>query len=403
MTTFRYRALNAEGKRVSGRIEAQHESDACARLAATGVTPLKVAEASRRSPVRLGALARRRVSAEEVAALTREMSVLVEANIPIARGMRSIAEHEKNPALRDMVTDIAVMIESGEKLTTAFGKYESVFGDVYIESMRAAERTGTLASVTQHIADMLERNIEARDQLRRAMTYPAIVGMVVAIAMTVIIVFVVPRFAVIFETNGIPLPITTRLIRGLGDSVREWWWGYLLLGAAVVIGVTEHCKTPGGRMRTERLLLRLPYFGSILSAVTTARFSRVMSIGIDSGIEVIEAIGIAGRATSRPVFMVECEQLCERMRAGESFEAVLNTSKYLPNFARRLLGAGKDSTELAGAGRIIARHYARLSDNLSKSINTVIEPMITIAIAVIVLIVALSVFMPMWQMISINK
>lgn len=403
MTTFRYKALNADGRRVAGRIEAQHESDACARLAATGITPLKVSEVTRRSVIPSGYSARRKIRSEDISALTREMSVLVEANIPIARGMRSIAEHEKNPALRDMVTDIAVMIESGEKLTTAFGKYESVFGDVYIESMRAAERTGTLASVTEHIADMLERNIEARDQLRRAMTYPVIVGMVVAVAMAVIIVFVVPRFAIIFETNGIPLPVTTRVIRALGDSIHDWWWVYLLGAGGLAVAITEYWKSARGRMRIERLLLRTPYFGSILSAVTTARFSRVMSIGIDSGIEVIEAISIAGRATGRPVFVVECNHLCERMRAGESFEAVLNTSRYLPNFARRLLGAGKDSKELANAGRIIARHYDRLSDNLSKSVNTVIEPMITIAIAIIVLIVALSVFMPMWQMISINK
>jgi MSHA biogenesis protein MshG len=234
------------------------------------------------------------------------------------------------------------------------------------------------------------------------MTYPAIVGAVVAMAMTVIIVFVVPRFAIIFETNGIPLPLTTRVIRGLGDSVRDWWWLYLLGGAGVAIAAMEQWRSARGRLRIERVLLKTPYFGTIVSAVTTARFSRVMSIGIDSGIEVIEAIGIAGRATGRPVFVAECDQLCDRMRAGESFETVLNTAKYLPNFARRLLAAGKDSKELAGAGRIIARHYDRLGDNLAKSINTVIEPMITISIAIIVLIVALSVFLPMWQMISIN-
>jgi type II secretory pathway component PulF len=402
MTTFKYTALDCNGKRIVGRLDAQHESDACARLAATGVTPLKIREASRRPTVRANLTGRYKIRSQDIAELTREISVLVEANIPIARGMRSVAEHEKNPALRDMVTDIAVMIESGEKLTTAFGKYESVFGDVYIETMRAAERTGTLASVTEHIANMLERNLEARDQLRRAMTYPAIVGAVVAMAMTVIIVFVVPRFAIIFETNGIPLPLTTRVIRGLGDSVRDWWWLYLLGGAGVAIAAMEQWRSARGRLRIERVLLKTPYFGTIVSAVTTARFSRVMSIGIDSGIEVIEAIGIAGRATGRPVFVAECDQLCDRMRAGESFETVLNTAKYLPNFARRLLAAGKDSKELAGAGRIIARHYDRLGDNLAKSINTVIEPMITISIAIIVLIVALSVFLPMWQMISIN-
>ena len=141
----------------------------------------------------------------------------------------------------------------------------------------------------------------------------------------------------------------------------------------------------------------------MFTCVTTARFSRVMSIGLESGIEVIESIEIAGGATGRPVFQDECVRMCDRMRSGESLSDVINNAHGLPNFARRLFGSGKDSTELAKAGKIIARHYDRQSDYLAKNINTIIEPMITIAMAGIVLLVALSVFLPMWQMISINK
>jgi MSHA biogenesis protein MshG len=401
MTTYRYKAIDANGARTRGAVDAPGESEACRLLAAQGVTPIHI------SPVRPGSaglsLRRDRISAQEVAALTRELSVLVEANIPVARGLRSIAEHERNTRLRDMVTDIALMIESGERLTAAFGKYQAVFGEAYIETIRAAERSGTLASVTEHLADMLERNIETREHVRRAMTYPAIVASFVAVALAVIVVFVVPRFAVIFENNGVALPLSTRLIRGLGDSVRGWWWlyaGCLVGGGAIV---RQQWRSPAGRFRIESLLLRTPYIGAMLTAVTTARFSRVLAIGIESGIEVIEAIWIAGRSTGRPVFCAECERLCDRMRAGEPLESVVNCSQQLPSFARRLLGAGKESSEIAGAGRIIARHYDRLADHLSKNINTVIEPMITIAIAVIVLVVALSVFLPMWQMVSISK
>jgi len=151
------------------------------------------------------------------------------------------------------------------------------------------------------------------------------------------------------------------------------------------------------------ILHRLPYIGAMFTAVTTARFSRVMGIGLESGIEVIEAIEIAGGATGRPVFKAECVRMCDRMRSGESLPDVINQAHGLPSFARRLFGSGKDSLELARAGKIIARHYDRQSDHLAKNINTIIEPMITIAMAGIVLLVALSVFLPMWQMISINK
>lgn len=401
MSRFRYVALNPDGSRRSGRLDAPSESDAVRLLAESGVAPISIRACS--GGLRLSGPRRDRVTARDVAALTREISVLVEANIPIARGLHSVAEHEKNARLRDMVTDIASMIESGEKITSAFGKYQSVFGEVYIESIRAAEQSGTLASVTEHLADMLDRNLETREQVRRALTYPAIVVAFVALALGVIVVFVVPRFAGIFEANGVALPVTTRLIRAVGESVANWWWAYALGGLTTAEIVRRQWRSKAGRLRIESLLLRVPYVGEMLRAVATARFSRVLSIALGSGIEVIEAIWIAGRSTGRPVFVAECEQLCDRMRAGEPLAAVLNGSQQLPSFARRLLGAGKDAKELAGAGRIIARHYDRVSDHLSKNVNTVIEPLITIAIAVIVLVVALSVFLPMWQMVSVNR
>ena len=241
---YRYVGLDRSGKRVAGIIAAADEADASRILITTGVTPLGVSSGGKaRGRIRIST--GRAVTQEDIAALTRELSVLVQANIPIARGLRSVAEHERKPGLRDMVADIAGQIESGERLTAAFGKYEGVFGGVYIETIRAAERSGTLAEVTMHLADMLERNIETRSQLRRALTYPAIVMTFVAIAMTVIVVFVVPRFATIFESNGVPLPMATRLITAVGTIVQGYWWvivGVLLGGGACV---RQRLEIPG--------------------------------------------------------------------------------------------------------------------------------------------------------------
>lgn len=398
-TMFKYQAVDEHGTRNKGRIDAQNEHKAFQMLVERGLTPLTIRE-TRRSISILGS---RRITQLEIATLTREMSVLLEANIPIGRGLMSIAEHEKNPALRDMIFDIATMIESGEKITAAFNRYAHVFGDVYIETLRSAEKTGQIGPVASHLADMLERNIETTQQIKRALTYPMIVVGFVAMALSVIVIFVVPKFAKIFEANGVELPLTTRIIRAMGTSLTQYWWAYLMVTGVVIYSLYKAWHNEQGRFRIEKLLHKLPYIGEMFTAVTTARFSRVMSIGLDSGIEVIEAIEIAGGSTGRPVFQDECVRMCDRMRNGDSLSDVINRAQGLPSFARRLFGSGKDSKELARAGSIIARHFDRQSDHLAKNINTIIEPMITIAMAGIVLLVALSVFLPMWQMISINK
>ncbi len=397
--SFTYHAVDQGGKRRSGRIDATNEQGAFQMLLEQGLTPLKIRE----SKARLSLLRARRITQQEIATLTREMSVLLEANIPIGRGLLSIAEHEKNPALRDMIFDIASMIESGDKITSAFSRYEHVFGDVYIETLRSAEKTGQIGPVASHLADMLERNIETTQQIKRALTYPLIVVGFVILALSVIVIFVVPKFAKIFEANGVELPLTTRIVRTLGVSMTQYWWVYVLVSAVGIFTLVKAWRSDRGRFRIEKFLHRLPYIGTMFTAVTTARFSRVMSIGLESGIEVIEAIEIAGGSTGRPVFQAECVRMCDRMRSGESLTDVINRAHGLPSFARRLYGSGKDSKELARAGSIIARHYDRQSDHLAKNINTIIEPMITMAMAGIVLLVALSVFLPMWQMISINK
>lgn len=394
---FRYTALDRSGKRCAGTLEAGSEHAAYRDLASRGLTPVKL------MPVRpAGVKRRRKVSSEDVAALTRELSVLVEARIPIARGLVSVAENESNPALAEMVRDIASRIESGEKITEAFGRYRHVFGDVYIETLRAAEESGTLDSITAHLAVMLERGLETRKQLKRALSYPAIVITFVAIAMTVIVVFVVPKFAVIFETNGVALPITTRVVQAVGNAVTTRWYAFLGGLAAAVVALVMGWKSPVWRARFEVLFLRIPCLGPMLVAMTAARFSRVLGIAIGAGLDLTESIVMAGRATGRPIFVAETQRMAERMRGGASLPDVMRQSRYLPSFARRMLAAGKDSRELASASGIIASHYDRESDHLARSVNTLIEPIMTIALACIVMLVALSVFLPMWQMIKIN-
>ncbi|MEZ6243510.1 MAG: type II secretion system F family protein [Phycisphaerales bacterium] len=397
---YSYVALDSAGRRHRGVLEAASEQEAYRQVSSQGVTPVKISPKS--SSQFLSLSGRDAIKPVDIAAFTRELNVLVEAKIPLGRGLRSIADNETNVRLRDMVRDLAAMIEAGSKMTEALTKYKDVFGEVYIETMRAAERTGNLGEVSAHLADMLEKQIESGQQLRRALSYPVIVLLFVVLAVTVIVVFVVPKFAVIFEQNNVTLPITTRIVQAIGQSVKAGWWGYAAVLAGAIVSLIATWRNPKGRAFLERVLVRSPHIGKIIVASSAARFSHVLSICLGSGLDVIESIEIGGRATGRPTFIQECDRMGDRLRSGDPLPDVIRGSEYLPGFAVRMLSAGKDAKELGHASAVIARHYDREADHLMKKISTIIEPLMTIALAGIVLLVALSVFLPMWQMVKLN-
>jgi MSHA biogenesis protein MshG len=397
-TAFRYRAADSQGKTRRGTVMATDERDAYKRLTSAGLTPLDLAPHKPPAPL----FSWQRIKPEDIVGLTRELAVLTEARIPLDRGLASIAEHEGKPALTAMIRDIAARIEAGEPLTAALARHSHAFGEVYIETVRAGEKSGNLAGIMNHLADLLERQLETRQQVRRAMAYPAIVLTMVAVAVTVIVVFVVPKFAATFAAQGAQMPLATCVLQGLGLNIRENWYVYAgsLTGAITALGLAW--SRPAGRLAIERFLLRVPYVRKILVAVTTGRFARVLAISLESGLDLVEAVRIAGRSTGRPVFAGECDTMGDRLRSGEAFIDVVRSASYIPSFAKRMLGAGKDSRELAKSCAIVARYYDREASHLTKNVNTVVEPILTVAMAAIVLIVALAVFLPMWKMASLN-
>lgn len=396
---YEYTAASPNGQPSSGFVEAMGEQDAYRRLAARGLTPLKLKECRVRAPL----FSFNKIGSDDVAGFTRELGVLLEAKIPLARGLASIAEHNDKAAMRVLVRKIAVAVEAGMPLTQAFSEHPETFNEVYIETIRAAERSGNLSGVVTHLADLLERQAETRQMLRRALTYPIIVLAVIAMAISIIFLFVVPRFASTFESQNIKLPLVTVIVQSVAASFKGHWYAYLgtLVGAAMLL--TTMWRSERGRPRLELILTRLPYVGKLVLSNTVSRFCGIMTIGLNSGLDVIESMEMSGRATGTHAFERQTRVMAERLRRGEQLGDVLTGSRYIPSFARRMIAAGKDAKELGRACEIVARHYERQSSHLMKNVNTVIEPLLTVALASIVLVIALSVFLPMWEMLKVRR
>jgi len=397
--SFHYTALTADGKRRRDTMIAASEQEVFRRLSAARLTPVRVEAVVRRTPV----IGSKGVTQSDIAAFTRELSVLVRAKLPLAEGIRSIAEHERKRALRDTLMDLSASIEAGESMTDALKKHKRIFGDLYIDTMRAAERSGNLQDVSTLLATLLERSIESRKQIRRAMTYPMIVISAVALAVGVILIYVVPRFERLFASSNIELPLATQVVQGMGRFASNWWWAVLVGLGVSLVSLHFWVRTKRGREYAERALLLIPYVRSIVIASTAGRFGRVLSIGLGSGMTLMESMTMAGRATGRPLFAGECDEIASGLGRGDRLSDTLVKSRYLPPFARRMLGVGRDADDVAEASQIVAEHYEEESKRLTGSIGTIIEPLLTVLLAGVVLMVALAVFLPMWQIMSMRR
>jgi len=430
--TFEYVALDKAGARRKGTTRASDRVEAYRQVASQGLTPLSL------SPAKAAARGRRGgVKAKDLVNFTHQFSVLIEARIPIADGLRSIADQEGQGRLSEVVEDVAQRVEAGSGLASAMASHRDVFGETYVETLSAAERTGNMIKVLQYLAEMLERGEESRQAVRGALMYPLAVMSVLTGATIFLIAVVVPKFARMFESRGVDLPPLTMILMALGESFRGYWWAYLggiaiaFAGARLALRTPEGrlaidqalhrvpavrqilvslavarfarlaLRTPEGRLAIDQALHRVPAVRQILVSLAVARFTRVFGLCLSSGLNLIEALSLAGRAAARPTLQRDVDRMIEQVEAGGRLSEVMPTCAYLPPMARRLLSAGEEAAELTRMCDVVARQHEREAASLTKNIATVIEPLMVVAIAAVVLVVALAIFLPMWGMVNL--
>ena len=391
---FRFTARNAAGVKERGDITADTTRHAFETLQERGLRPIQITKTNARKKQVS------RIPEPLLAAFARELSITLEAGIPLAEAMSGIAETEEDEALRHAVESLASSLRAGMPLGQALNERSTQFGTLFSEMMLAAEMTGDLRSVTNDLAELLDRRAELRKNIRRAMAYPVIVLGFILAALSVITLFVVPRFAAIFEANGVELPLLTQILRTIGDTVLAHPITAGISTILAVGGSVVFLRSPRGARTIQQIAYRLPYFGDLLHNAATASFCRVFSVAIGAGLDVIQAIQIAASSCGDSNAEARLRAVTRRMRSGDDLRTALVGEQALPAPAIRMLCAGKEASEVGKSASLLRRHYDRETDGMTKNISTVIEPIMTVGMAMIVLIVALSVFLPMWGMIK---
>lgn len=392
---FDYVAVDRLGVKRKGTTPATSLADACRKIAALGLTPLTVRQAQAEAAFHISS---GRIGNKDLAQFTYQLGVLIGARIPISEGLLSIAQQEKNPKLKAIVTDIASRIQAGEQITTAMDSHRRAFGDVYIETIRAAERSGNLSKVLDHLSQNLEKSQDQAHQVRSALMYPTCVVVVLSLAVLFLVGVVVPKFAGMFQSRNMKLPFFTEMLLAFGLSLQNYWWAYLLTAISIAIGCWALWTRPTGRLLLDSLLHRIPYINRILIGSGMCRFSSIFAVGLQSGLGLIECLDLAGKSAGRPMLMRDIERMIAQVRSGGRLSDVLGSCRYLTPFTKRMLIAGEQSAEIPRLCGVVNRHYERETTHLAKNLSTVIEPVLIVAIAGVVLVIALAIFMPMWDM-----
>ncbi|MEM7754558.1 MAG: type II secretion system F family protein [Planctomycetota bacterium] len=338
------------------------------------------------------------LSAQDRVHFTRQLSLLMEAGVPLVEGLHAIAEQEPRAGLQALYQDVTARISSGDSVGAALEAHRASFGGVYVDTVRAAESVGSLGTVLESLAEMLERDDELFRSVRAAFLYPACVSVVLVLAVTFLVGFVLPKFGAMFAARDMDLPAITRILLGASEVVRGYWPGFLGACAVAIWGVVALRRHEAARLRLDALLVRVPVLSMILKGLALARFARVLGVGIRAGAGLITALESAGQAAGRPLLRREVDIVQSTVHSGGRLADGLSDCRYIPAFAKRLIAIGEEAGELPKMLDVIARHYERDVQRLTKTFAALLEPILILVVTGAVLAVAFAIFLPMWSM-----
>lgn len=404
MAEFTYKGRR-DGLLIDGIVEADDRETAASRLAARGVVVLEVSD--RRPDEDVTAklwevLGRGWPKTADLMLFARQLHTITRSGVPILRGLTGLLETTHNQRLRIALTDVIRGLEGGRDLAGAMTPHTQVFGRLFVSIVRVGESTGTLPAALLRIYDYLRLEQKIRDRVKSATRYPIIVLIAIACAIALISLWVLPRFAPLFERLP-EVPWPTKVIMGVSTFASEHALSLAILIAAAGFGVKFWVATPAGRFLWHRQLLRLPIVGTSVQKAILARLCRSMALILQAGVPVVEGLKTIGAALGNEFMASRLDVLRESVERGESLSrAARHTGMFTP-LVLSMLDVGEETGSLDELLIEAAEFYEREVDYELDNLSAALEPLLIVAVAGLVLILALGVFLPLWDMASMAK
>ena len=403
MAQFRYRGRSGRGELTTGRLDADSSEAVANRLLGLGITPLEITSVASSGGSLQGILQRfgaDKPSPTDLVLFGRQMYSITKAGLPLLRGLRGLAHSTHNKVLREALYDVLQSLESGRDLADSLSRHPDIFPPLFLAMVRIGEATGTLDNAFLRLCEYLSQDQDVQDRVKAAVRYPMIVMVVIALALVIITVFVIPNFAPMFKTLGNDIPMPTRIIMGASSFVRAH--GLAMLGAivAAVVLIRRRIATKAGRFQWDQWKLRIPVIGELLSQSALSRVTRSLAISLDAGLPMIQALTLLSRTSGNAYLAERLLQLRDTVERGESLSRAAHVANIFPPLVLQMIGVGEETGELGRLLEEVSAFYQREVDYRLRNLTAMIEPMLIVGVGGMVLVLALGVFLPMWNMIG---
>ncbi len=405
MGFFQYKARDKFSKPINGVISASSIDLVAVKLKSQGYVPISIVpkeEAAARTKED-NASVRTKVPFSEINSFTRHFGTLQKAGIPILSAMSALKEQARNPFLKKVINQIHTDIEAGSSLSTALEKYPQIFNKMYTNMIKIGETSGRLSEILERLVALGDHDERIRLRIKSATRYPIIVVSALGLGFVILTTLVVPRFANIFNQFKVQLPLPTRILIGTNFVVTKFWWLIIILAVIGFFVFSRIISTEKGRFRWDYLKLKVPVFGPLILKLILSRFARITALLLASGVSILQILGLASQGAGNAVVSRVIDDVKSSVNQGKGMLAPMKESGIFPPVVLQMVSAGEETGKLSELLSYVADYFDEQVDYTINNMVALIEPILIFVLGCGVLLMALGIFLPMWNLMSLFK
>lgn len=388
MPQFLFKAVDLQGRRSEGQREANDAEALIVQLQQEALIPISIRPAGILTNLLHG---RRRMSAVQLNALTTQLAVLMDAGLTLDRALGLLIELNAGDPSHRILNDIQTAVRNGAALSDALEAQGNDFSRFYVNMVRAGEHSGTLGAALMQLSAYLERRTSLQESIRSALIYPMLLATVAGISVLLLLTWVVPRFAAIFEDMGAPLPLSTQVVIGVGEFLQDFWLLLLGLCLSIIIGIRLWLRDSSHRDRLDDWMLSLPLLGELIWKMETARFSQSLSTLLANGLTLGSGIPLATEVVGNAKVRAGLEASLEALKQGQGIAGPLQAASVLPPMALQLIRVGEESGQLDQMLAKVAERFEQDTRAAVQRLLALLEPSLIIVLGLLVAGIILSI------------
>ena len=397
MPMFEYTARNqTTGQIMKGTQEAPNREDVVKNLRKNKLAVVTIREQPKEIKLKFGG----GIKTRDIVIFTRQFATMINAGLPLVQSLDILAQQTENKKLAGIVRSVVYDVESGHTLADAFRKHPKAFTDLYVNMVAAGEAGGILDTILIRLATFLEKNDALVRKVKSAMIYPGVIFSVAAIAVAVLLIFVIPTFQNMFASVNLELPLPTRLVIGASQFLINYWWAILAVIGLGIFGVIRYYQTDQGKKKIDQMLLNAPVLGDLLRKSAVSRFTRTLGTLISSGVSILDGLEITAKTAGNRVIHDAVMDSRQSIAGGETIAAPLERSKVFPPMVISMIAVGEQTGGLDEMLTKIADFYDDEVDVAVGALLSLMEPIMIVVLGVIVGGMVVAMYLPIFDMVN---